>query len=81
MKEFSGAAEPLPVFDLADAPGGDLEARVSVLARWVVDAHARGETFGLRLPGLEIPPQPGDAQRRRCLAALATFGLPGAARD
>ena len=81
VKEFSGAAEPLPVFDLADAPGGDLEARVSVLARWVVDAHARGETFGLRLPGLEIPPQPGDAQRRRCLAALATFGLPGAARD
>jgi uncharacterized protein (DUF58 family) len=47
-----------------------------VLARWIVDAHARGETFGLRLPGLEIPPQPGEAQRRRCLAALATFEAP-----
>jgi len=76
VKEFSGAAEPLPVFDLADAPGAELEARLSVLARWIVDAHARGETFGLRLPGIEIPPQPGEAQRRRCLAALATFEQP-----
>lgn len=76
VKEFSGAAEPLPVFDLADAPGKDLEARLSVLARWIVDAHARGETFGLRLPGQEIPPQPGDAQRRRCLAAIAEFEAP-----
>ena len=76
VKEFSGAAEPLPVFDLADAPGKDLEARLSVLARWIVDAHARGETFGLRLPGQEIRPQPGDAQRRRCLAAIAEFEAP-----
>jgi uncharacterized protein (DUF58 family) len=76
VKEFSGAAEPLPVFDLADAPGPDLEVRLSVLARWIVDAHARGETFGLRLPGIEIPPQPGEVQRQRCLAALATFQAP-----
>jgi uncharacterized protein (DUF58 family) len=79
VKEFSGAAEPLPVFDLADAPGPDLESRLSVLTRWIVDAHARGETFGLRLPDVELPPQPGDAQRRRCLAALATFELPAPA--
>ncbi|MGQ0428346.1 MAG: DUF58 domain-containing protein [Gammaproteobacteria bacterium] len=76
VKEFSGAAEPVPVFDLADAPGVDLEARLSVLARWVVDAHARGQTFGLRLPGVEIPPRPGEVQRGRCLAALATFQAP-----
>ena len=76
IKEFSGDAEAMPLFDLDDAPGGDLEARLSVLARWIVDAHARGQTFGLRLPGDEIPPQPGDAQRRRCLAAIARFGAP-----
>lgn len=80
VKEFSGAAEPLPVFDLASAPGADLEARLSVLARWIVDAHARGDTFGLRLPGIDIPPQPGEAQRRRCLAAIAEFEAPEPAR-
>jgi len=76
VKEFSGAARPLPVFDLEDAPGADLESRLSVLARWIVDAHAQGETFGLRLPGLEIRPQPGEAQRRRCLAAIAGYQAP-----
>ena len=76
VKEFSGDAEAVPLFDLADAPGDDLESRLSVLARWIVDAHARGETFGLRLPGDEIPPEPGDAQRRRCLAALRALPHP-----
>ena len=78
VKEFSGDAETIPVFDLADAPGGDLETRLSVIARWIVDASARGMTFGLRLPGVEIPPEPGDAQRRRCLAAIARFEAPAA---
>lgn len=76
IKEFSGDIEATPVFDLADAPGADLETRLSVLARWIVDAHARGLTFGLRLPGEEIVPEPGEAQRRRCLAAIARFEAP-----
>lgn len=76
VKEFSGQAEPVSLFDLQDAAGADLEARLSVIARWVVDAHARGETYGLRLPGIEIPPQPGEMQRRRCLAAMAEFQAP-----
>ena len=76
VKEFSGDAEATPVFDLADAPGSDLEARLAVLARWIVDAHARGLAFGLRLPGEEHPPAPGDAQRARCLAAIARFDAP-----
>jgi uncharacterized protein (DUF58 family) len=78
VKEFSGASEAIPVFDLAEAPGADLEARLSVLARWIVDASAGGMTFGLRLPGSEIPPEPGEAQRRRCLAAIARFEAPAA---
>ncbi len=76
VKEFSGEAEATPIFDLADASGADLEARLSVMARWIVDAHARGATFGLRLPGEEILPAPGDAQRARCLAAIARFDAP-----
>ncbi len=76
IKEFSGAAEPVPIFDLDQTPGGDLESRLSVMARWIVDAHGHGQTFGLRLPGLEIPPQPGEQQRRRCLAAIAEYQAP-----
>jgi uncharacterized protein (DUF58 family) len=76
VKEFSGESEPIPVFDLADAPGADLESRLSVLARWIVDASARGLTYGLRLPGEEISPEPGEAQRKRCLAAIARFEAP-----
>jgi len=78
VKEFSGDAETIPVFDLADAPGGDLEARLSILARWIVDANARGMTYGLRIPGVEIPPEPGEPQRRRCLAAIARYEAPAA---
>jgi uncharacterized protein (DUF58 family) len=76
VKEWSGDAEAVPVFDLADAPGADLEERLSILARWIVDAEARGQAFGLQLPGEEHPPAPGAAQRRRCLAALARFEAP-----
>lgn len=76
VKEFSGDADAIPVFDLADTPAADLEARLSVLARWILDAHAQGQTFGLRLPSVDIPPEPGESQRRRCLAAIARFEAP-----
>lgn len=76
VKQFAGAIAPAPVFDLERAPGAGLEDRLAVLARWIVDAHAAGEAFGLRLPGLVIPPEPGERQRRRCLEALAVFNAP-----
>jgi len=76
VKEFAGAATPARVFDLDAAPGRDLEERLGILARWITDAHGAGEAFGMRLPGVEIPVEPGEAQRRRCLAALAGFGNP-----
>jgi len=43
-----GGADPRPS---KATPPGSLEARLAVLARWVVDAHGRGEAYGLRLPG------------------------------
>lgn len=76
VKEFAGAAAVTPWFDLAATPGRDLETRLAVLARWIVDAAGAGLAFGLRLPGIEIEPQPGPAQRERCLAALAEFEAP-----
>jgi len=75
VKEFAGADESTLVFDLESAPGADLEAKLSVMARWVIEAHADGQPFGVRLPGVEIETGLGDTQRRLCLDALARFGL------
>lgn len=51
----------------------DAEARLSRLAAWVLAAGRAGVDHGLRLPGLELAPEHGDAHRRRCLEALALW--------
>lgn len=73
-KQFSGrAATELWLDWQATPPSMGVEARLSRMARWVVDAHAAGLSFGLRLPGTTLPPAPGNAQRERCLEALALW--------
>ncbi|MBP7957960.1 MAG: DUF58 domain-containing protein [Ottowia sp.] len=57
--------------DHARAGALDGEARLSRLTAWVLAADAQHLDYGLRLPGLEIPPAGGAAQRLRCLEALA----------
>jgi uncharacterized protein (DUF58 family) len=49
------------------------EQRLSRLAAWTIAADRAGIEYGLRLPGVELEPAEGDAQRRRCLEALATW--------
>lgn len=78
VKEYVGAARAPILFDLAAAPGRDLEARLAALARWIVDAEERGDRYGVRLPDGEVGPGTGLSHRNRCLARLATFGLPAA---
>ena len=58
--------------DFARAGSLDTEGRLSRLAAWVLAADEQGLDYGLRLPGLEIKPASGPAQRLRCLEALAT---------
>jgi uncharacterized protein (DUF58 family) len=52
----------------------DVEQRLSRLAAWVVAAERAGLAHGLRLPGVEIAPAQGEAQRQRSLQALALWG-------
>lgn len=52
---------------------GGVEARLSQLARMVLDAHAGGRRFGLRLPGKTVPVGMGEQQMLRTLEALALF--------
>ncbi len=74
IKQFSGSAAAELWLDWRQLPDMfGTEARLSRLTRWVLDAHAAGLSFGLRLPSVTLPPAPGDAQRERCLEALALF--------
>jgi uncharacterized protein (DUF58 family) len=76
VKEYSSAASPLRMLSLDAARQPDIEARLSQLARWIVDAEAAGDLYGLELPGGLIPAQRGPDHRHRCLAALALYGSP-----
>jgi uncharacterized protein (DUF58 family) len=75
-KEFSAMASSELWLDWDEARGADVEARLSTLAHWVLQAEDFGQSFGLRLPGIEIPPNRGEAHRTRCLEALALFESP-----
>jgi uncharacterized protein (DUF58 family) len=74
-KQFSGTAAQALWFDWAMLPATlDVETRLSILARWVLDAEDAGLSWGLRLPGGEIPQAHGPAHTHACLKALALHG-------
>ena len=73
-KQFSGSAAAQLWLDFGDLPNTlGLEAKLSRLARWVIEAEAAGLRYGLRLPGSEYDPHSGTLHRDRCLQALALF--------
>lgn len=73
-KQFAGGDISSQWFDFNEVDAPDTETRLSILARWIIDAEQARHNFGLRLPGTEISPSHGDAHRHRCLEALAMFG-------
>ena len=73
VKEYVQGASELRLFEYAQLARLDEEARLSQLARWVVDAEAHGERYGLIIPGVHLAPDRGPEHRHRCLAALALF--------
>lgn len=81
VKQYAGTAVTSHFFDWDGLPGLDAEARLSRLCRWVLEAHAAGRAYGLRLPGASIEPNLGPAHRERCLAALALFDDSRSRRD
>lgn len=75
-KQFSGRANTELWLDWRHLSARlDTEQKLSCLARWVLDAHAAGLSYGLRIPGRTVDPAQGEAQRERCLEALALFGI------
>lgn len=73
VKVYAGTAVTSHSFNWDSLEGLGVEGRLSQLCRWIEDAYAAGRAFGLRLPGVEIPPNIGPAHRQRCLTALALF--------
>lgn len=74
-KQFSGEAAAELLLDWAQLPHGiGTEERLSRLAGWVLAAERDGLRYGLRLPGVEIPPDHGASHRAACLQALALHG-------
>lgn len=75
IKQFAGANSAQIWLDWAELPTDlDVEARLSRLTRWLLDAHATGLAFGLRLGAVEFPLGLGDRHFRDCLEALALYG-------
>jgi uncharacterized protein (DUF58 family) len=75
VKDLSGAAVAPQMLEFEAVRTRDTEQRLSQLAKWVLLAERRAATFGLGLPQQRIAPARGIEQRRRCLTALARFGI------
>jgi len=61
IKEYrSGTIEPRWL-EWNRLPPADTETRLSLLARLILDSKAAQAVYGLRIPGLEIPPARGEA--------------------
>jgi uncharacterized protein (DUF58 family) len=73
-KQFTGLAAGELWLDW-DATPTDLgvEARLSRLTRWVLEAPRAGHSYGVRLPSIVIAVGSGPAHQLRCLTALALF--------
>ncbi|WP_370307023.1 DUF58 domain-containing protein [Sinimarinibacterium flocculans] len=73
VKQFAETLEQDLWLDWSALATLEVEARLSQLTRWVLDAEAARRNYGLRLPGTLIPPGRGDAHRFACLKALALY--------
>jgi uncharacterized protein (DUF58 family) len=74
-KRFSDTEGGTVLLEWDRLAGLDVEARLSQLTRWVLDAEGANLRYGLRIPGVEIAPGNGGPHRHRCLEALAMFGI------
>jgi uncharacterized protein (DUF58 family) len=74
-KQYADPAAQTMWFDWDALPTAmPIEERLSWLTRWVLDAHAAGLSWGLRLPGAQLAPAGGEAHLHACLRRLALHG-------
>ncbi len=73
-KQFSTPGAATLWLDFNTLTDPDSETRLSRLAGMILEAEHLQQAYGLRLPDVEFAPDLGEAQRARCLRALALFG-------
>jgi uncharacterized protein (DUF58 family) len=74
-KQFGGGYQASVWLDWDTLAGFDIETRLSMLTRWVLEAQRQGMLYGVRLPEQTVPPGNGEPHQHQCLKALALFGL------
>jgi len=73
-KEFSSQGEDTVIWlQWKDANQAEIEATLSRLCRWILEADKTGHPYGLILPNQEISPTTGPAHLDLCLTSLAVF--------
>lgn len=80
IKEFASYQSQELCFSWHDFPGIHEEDRLSYLTHLVVDAASQNLNYSLTLPGIIIDYGDGENHRRKCLNALALFGIDEAER-
>lgn len=73
VKQFQGEGKSTLWLDWSLIPGADTELRLQQMTRWIVDAHTLRAQYGLRMPGLEIPPDNSESHYHYCLETLALW--------
>jgi uncharacterized protein (DUF58 family) len=72
-KQFTAEADGAVHLDFSAIAFAGTEERLSQLALWVIEAERAQRSYGLRLPGTEIPPAAGQSHFHQCLRALSLF--------
>ena len=72
-KQFTAEAEGVVYLDFSALRCPDVEEKLSQLALWVIEAERAGRPYGLRLPGVEMPPAVGQTHFHQCMRALSLF--------
>ena len=81
VKQFAGTAPSEVKLRWTSAPQPGLEARLSQLALWVVQANTQGLAFSMELPTKSFPTAEGEQHRQLCLRALALYAIADNATD
>ena len=72
-KHFVGTSGASPLLDWGMFQTNNTEKRLSMLSYLILQTHRMNITYGLRLPGMEIPPDKGATHKHKCLKALALY--------